>query len=150
MAVVQVYDSCRNSTTSTPRVRTFRLRTMPDQSTTLADLKSLVANFVQERDWNQFHSPKNLSMSIAIEAAELMEHFQWLTIDQSRAVAAQPDKLVAIGEELADVLCYSLALANALKIDLADTIQDKMIKNAAKYPTAEFRGRYGREDTGGS
>jgi dCTP diphosphatase len=119
---------------------------MSDQSTTLADLKTLVANFVRERDWNQFHSPKNLSMSIAIEAAELMEHFQWLTIDQSRAVAADAEKLTAVAEELADVMCYSLALANELKLDLADAIRDKMIKNAAKYPADEFRGRFGYDD----
>jgi dCTP diphosphatase len=119
---------------------------MSDQTTPVADLKALVAKFVQERDWNQFHSPKNLSMSIAIEAAELMEHFQWLTIDQSRDVFAQPEKLAAIGEELADVLCYSLALANELKIDVAEAVRHKMIKNAVKYPAAEFRGRFGRDD----
>ena len=66
---------------------------MSDQSTTIAELRQLVASFVAERDWNQFHSPKNLSMSLAIEAAELMEHFQWLTIDQSRAVASDAAKL---------------------------------------------------------
>jgi dCTP diphosphatase len=119
---------------------------MSDQSTTLADLKALVANFGRERDWNQFHSPKNLSMSIAIEAAELMEHFQWLTIDQSRTVATDAEKLAAVAEELSDVMCYSLALANELKIDLADAIRSKMIKNAAKYPAAEFRGRFGYDD----
>ncbi len=81
---------------------------MSDQSTTLADLRQLVANFVNQRDWQQFHSPKNLSMSLAIEAAELMEHFQWLTIDQSRAIASQPEKLSEVSDELADILCYAL------------------------------------------
>jgi NTP pyrophosphatase (non-canonical NTP hydrolase) len=97
---------------------------MSDQSTTIAQLRQLVANFVAQRDWNQFHSPKNLSMSLAIEAAELMEHFQWLTIDQSRAVANDADKLRAVSDELADVLCYALALANELQIDIAGGVAD--------------------------
>jgi NTP pyrophosphatase (non-canonical NTP hydrolase) len=80
---------------------------MSDRTTTLSDLRQLVANFVDARDWQQFHSPKNLSMSLAIEAAELMEHFQWLTIDQSRAIAGQPEKLTEVSDELADILCYA-------------------------------------------
>ena len=95
---------------------------MPDQTTTLADLRTLIADFVRQRDWNQFHSPKNLSMSLAIEAAELMEHFQWLTIDQSREIAQQPEKLCEVSDELADVLCYTLALANELSIDVSSAI----------------------------
>jgi NTP pyrophosphatase (non-canonical NTP hydrolase) len=98
---------------------------MTDQSTSIAELRKLVADFVTERDWNQFHSPKNLSMSLAIEAAELMEHFQWLTIDQSRAVASDAAKLVEVRDELADVLCYALALANELRIDVAGAVRQK-------------------------
>ena len=120
---------------------------MSDQTTTLADLRQLIADFVAARDWNQFHSPKNLSMSLAIEAAELMEHFQWLTIDQSRAIADQPEKRDEVADELADVLCYALALANELAIDVSDAVRRKMIKNEQKYPAGEFRGRYGSEDT---
>ncbi len=119
---------------------------MSDQTTTIADLRRLVADFVRERDWNQFHSPKNLSMSLAIEAAELMEHFQWLTPDQSRFISAEPDKMIEVADELADVLCYALALANELQIDIAEATGRKMVKNALKYPTAEFRGRYGVDD----
>ena len=118
---------------------------MPDSSTTLADLRTLIADFVRERDWNQFHSPKNLSMSLAIEAAELMEHFQWLTIDESRAIAQQPEKLGEVSDELADVLCYALALANELSIDVSSAIRAKMIKNEQKYPAEEIRGRYGHD-----
>jgi len=118
---------------------------MSDQSTTIADLRKLVADFVSRRDWNQFHSPKNLSMSLAIEAAELMEHFQWITIDQSREIASQPQKLGEVADELADILCYALALANELQLDLADAIFAKMRKNEEKYPADEFRGRFGRE-----
>jgi dCTP diphosphatase len=119
---------------------------MNDNITTVAELRALVRRFVDERQWRVFHTPKNLSMSLAIEAAELMEHFQWLTSEQSQAIGEKPDKLVEVGEELADVLCYSLALANELGIDVSQAIADKMVKNALKYPADEFRGRYGPED----
>ncbi len=118
---------------------------MNDQTTTLSDLRTLVADFVSQRDWNQFHSPKNLSMSLGIEAAELMEHFQWLTVEESRAVIDQPHKLADVAEELADVLCYALALANELKLDVSQAVRDKMAKNELKYPANEYRGRYGKE-----
>ncbi len=121
---------------------------MKDQTTTVGELKQLVRTFVDERDWRQFHAPKNLSMSLAIEAAELMEHFQWISPEASREVRSDAAKLTAIGEELADVLCYALALANELEIDVAAAVADKMVKNAAKYPVDEFRGRYGAEDVG--
>ena len=120
-----------------------------DRETTLEQLRELVRAFVLARDWRQFHTPKNLSMSLAIEAAELMEHFQWLTADESRAIAGEPDKLAEVGEELADVLCYALALANELGLDVSQAIRDKMLKNAIKYPADEYRGRYGPEDPGG-
>jgi NTP pyrophosphatase (non-canonical NTP hydrolase) len=118
---------------------------LSDQQTTLADLRELVRQFVDERDWRQFHTPKNLSMSLAIEAAELMEHFQWLTADESRAVADDLAARAAVGEELADVVCYALALANELGLDVSTALRDKMLKNAQKYPAAEYRGRYGPE-----
>ncbi len=112
---------------------------MNDQQTTLHDLKQRMATFVRERDWEQFHSPKNLSMSIAIEAAELMEHFQWLTIEQSEQL--EPEALREIGEELADIVLYSLSLANHLQIDLAETVLAKMAKNERKYPKEQVRGK---------
>lgn len=117
-----------------------------DLETTLADVRELVRQFVDERQWRQFHTPKNLSMSLAIEAAELMEHFQWLTPDESEGVANDPAARGAVGEELADVLCYALALANVLSLDVASILRDKMEKNRRKYPAAEFRGRYGPAD----
>jgi NTP pyrophosphatase (non-canonical NTP hydrolase) len=117
-----------------------------DATTTVGELRKLVGDFVAERDWSQFHSPKNLSMALAIEAAELMEHFQWLTADASRKLIDDPVKAEAIGDELADVVGYSMALANELGIDLSVAIRLKMIKNAAKYPVEEYRGRYGPED----
>jgi NTP pyrophosphatase (non-canonical NTP hydrolase) len=119
-----------------------------DATTTVAELRKIVADFVAERDWSQFHSPKNVSMALAIEAAELMEHFQWLTTDASRKLADDPERLAAVAEEIADVVGYSIALANELGIDLATTIRAKMIKNAIKYPAEQYRGRYGPEDDG--
>jgi NTP pyrophosphatase (non-canonical NTP hydrolase) len=117
-----------------------------DADTSVAALREAVVQFVDERDWRQFHTPKNLAMSLAIEAAELMEHFQWLTPEQSRAVAGDAGKLHKVGEELADVLCYAFALANELQLDISDCVRRKLIRNAEKYPADEFRGRYGRED----
>ena len=119
-----------------------------DTETTIADLRQLVADFVERRDWHQFHSPKNLAMSLAIEAAELMEHFQWITTDASRATTDDAAKLQAIGEELADVLCYALAMANELGLDVATVLRSKMALNEQKYPAEEFRGRYGHDDPG--
>ena len=115
---------------------------MSDSTTTISELRQLVNSFVEERDWHQFHSPKNLSMAMAIEAAELMEHFQWLTIEQSRDTKIQPEKLHDIGEELADVLCYALAMANSLEIDISQVVQKKMEKNRLKYPAETFRGKF--------
>jgi NTP pyrophosphatase (non-canonical NTP hydrolase) len=121
---------------------------MSDHTTSIAALRTLVRNFVEERDWKQFHAPKNLSMALAIEAAELMEHFQWLTVDASRQLGQDPAKLSAVGEELADVLCYVLALANELDLDLSDILRCKMIKNVEKYPIEQIRGRFGHDDPG--
>jgi NTP pyrophosphatase (non-canonical NTP hydrolase) len=115
---------------------------VPDSTTTLAELRDVVRRFVHERDWEQFHAPKNLSMSLAIEAAELMEHFQWIDMAESRRVGGDARKLADVRDEVADVLCYLLALANELDIDLADAVRDKMLKNAQKYPVDRSKGRY--------
>lgn len=121
---------------------------MSDETTTVAELRELLREFVAERDWEQFHSPKNISMALAIEAAELMEHFQWIDVAASRNIGENAQRLADVGEELADVVSYALAMANALGIDVADTVRDKMKKNALKYPAEEFRGRYGPRDDG--
>lgn len=115
-----------------------------DSSTTVSQLRELVARFVSERDWAKFHDPKNLSMAIAIEAAELMEHFQWARSDDLAALAADDSLRGEIRDELADVLCFALALANALSIDVADAVTDKMRKNAQKYPAEQYRGVYSK------
>jgi len=115
-----------------------------DAGTTIMQLRDQLRAFVEQRDWNQFHSPKNLSMSLAIEAAELMEHFQWISTEQSRALSAE--QLVDVGEELADVLCYALAIANELELDVSSIFRRKMELNQQKYPIEQFRGRYGLND----
>lgn len=99
-----------------------------DETATLAQLKGRMAAFVAEREWERFHQPKNLSMSIAIEAAELMEHFQWEEPELT------PERRLAVGEELCDVLAYVLSLANALELDLSAAFVAKMAKNRRKYP----------------
>jgi NTP pyrophosphatase (non-canonical NTP hydrolase) len=119
---------------------------MPDTETTLMALRQIVRQFVDEREWRPFHAPKNLAMSLAIEAAELMEHFQWLTVEQSRAVVEDQEKLAAVADELADVLCYVLAMANQLQLDLSTAVGEKIAKNARKYPVSEYRGRFGPDD----
>ena len=121
---------------------------MNDSSTTIRALRQIVKEFVDERDWQQFHSPKNLSMALSIEAGELMEHFQWLTIEQSRKVKGDLGRLDEVAEEMADVMCYLLALANELEIDVCSTVISKMAKNRLKYPADEFRGRFGPDDPG--
>lgn len=114
---------------------------LTDSSTTLADLKARVLAFVRERDWEQFHSPKNLSMALAAESGELMEHFLWSTAEESKAVAADAAKRGKIADELADVVIYALEFANITGLDLAAAIESKMAANAKKYPVEKARGR---------
>src|SRR4051812_30233067 len=83
-----------------------------DATTTVAALRAAMQQFVTERDWDQFHSPKNLVMGLSVEAAELMGHFLWMDVDASRQTVLDPARRIAIGEEMADVACYLLALAN--------------------------------------
>lgn len=119
---------------------------MNDDTTTVGTLRQIVQDFVAERQWHQFHTPKNVSMALAIEAAELMEHFQWISGEASRKIVDQPEKLSAVGQELADVLCYAMAMANELGIDITTALSEKMAHNREKYPADQYRGRYGPED----
>ena len=105
---------------------------LSDHACTVSQLKQLVEQFVSERQWQIFHNAKNLSMALSVEAAELMEHFQWLTTDQ--VLAAEGYDLQQVTEELADITSYALALSNALHIDLAQAVEQKMVKNRLKYP----------------
>ncbi len=115
---------------------------MPDTTTTLAALKEAVRRFAAERDWEQFHSPKNLTMGLAVEAAELMEHFLWVEGEVSRQVIDDKARLAEVADELADVAVYLLNLSNTLNIDLSEAILVKIAKNAVKYPAEKYKGRY--------
>ena len=112
-----------------------------DSATTISELKARVLAFVRERDWEQFHTPKNLRMALAAEAGELMEHFLWATPEQSQAIAAEPAKRSKIADELADVVIYALEFANITGLDVAAAIEAKMAANAKKYPVEKARGR---------
>lgn len=114
---------------------------MDDASTTVEALKTRVRGFVEERDWSQFHTPKNLSMALSAEAAELMEHFLWVDGPGSRELLERADKRAAIRDELADIVIYAFGFANTAGIDLASAIEAKMAANAAKYPVEKARGR---------
>jgi len=119
-----------------------RRTALTDTQTTVAELKELVGAFRDARDWAQFHSPKNLSMAIAIEAAELMGEFQWLTTEGSGAAVEDPAKLGKMKEELADIMIYCLSLADSLGIDVAAAVEQKINQNAEKYPEDEYKGRF--------
>ena len=114
---------------------------LSDSSTTLAEIKARVLAFARERDWEQFHAPKNLSMALAAEAGELMEHFLWAEPEASRTIAQDAAKRKKIEEELADVVIYALEFANMTGIDVAAAIETKMAANAAKYPVEKAKGR---------
>lgn len=113
-----------------------------DNTATVAELIKLVDDFVAERCWEPFHDPKNLSCSIAIEAAELMEHFQWLRSDQLDSVRKDQQAMGEIRQELADIMAYVLSFASTMGIDVSSALEDKMQKNASKYPADKFRGRF--------
>ena len=115
---------------------------MSDETTTVAELAQTIQQFVDQRQWQPFHNPKNIAMSLAIEAAELMEHFQWLTLEEAEQKATDPDCREAICDEVADCLAYILAMANRMEIDLSSELQRKMNKNAIKYPVEQSRGRF--------
>ena len=115
---------------------------MNDATSTVEALKNLVREFVAERDWEPFHDAKNLSASIAIEAAELMEHFQWVRSDELDSIQSDAEAMTAIREELADIAAFVLSFAATMKIDLASSLAEKMKKNAVKYPVDRYRGRF--------
>ena len=105
---------------------------------TIDDLQAAQRAFAQERDWGQFHTPKNLASALAVEAAELLEHFQWLTEEQSRTLP--DDKRVQVGEEIADVPLYLLQLSDKLQIDVMEAAWRKIGLNAEKYPVDRSKG----------
>ena len=104
----------------------------------LEQIKHRLRDFAAERDWDQFHSPKNLAMAMIVEAGELVEHFQWLTEDQSQALP--PDKLAEVEQEIADIQIYLIRLADKLGIDMEQAVNAKMKLNEKKYPADKVRG----------
>lgn len=114
---------------------------MDDENCSFQEIKDKVLAFAKERDWEQFHAPKNLSMAIAAEAAELMEHFLWCSPEQSRVDVKEEKLRAKVEEELADVFIFAIEFANMTGIDLAAAIQAKMARNAEKYPVEKARGR---------
>ncbi len=122
------------------------MRTDPAAPFDLSRLTATIRAFVREREWEQFHTPKNLAMALTGEAAELMELFQWLTPEQSVAVMADPKLAEDVRDELADVLFFCLRIADVLGIDPATAILAKLAKNAVKYPVELARGRATKYD----
>lgn len=118
---------------------------MDDGQTTIAELRAAVGAFVQERAWEKYHTPKNLAMSVAIEAAELMEHFQWLTPEEARQAVQDPQELSAVAAEIADVAAYLFALCNVLGVDLSTAVQAKLERNRQRYPVESCYGEYRRQ-----
>jgi NTP pyrophosphatase (non-canonical NTP hydrolase) len=108
---------------------------------TLRSLQQALAQFAVEREWEQFHTPKNLAMALAGESGEFLEIFQWLTPEQSADVMQDSERSVQVREEMADVLAYLLRLANVLDVDLEQALSDKIEKNRLKYPVHLARGK---------
>lgn len=114
----------------------------------LHELAAIVREFGRARDWHQFHTPKNLTAALIVEAAELLEPFQWLTAEES--LNLPPEKHEAVRQEMADVLIYLVSLANCLDIDLLQAAEEKLSINARKYPVERVRGsaqKYTETDT---
>ena len=105
----------------------------------MEDLRSAISAFIQERDWEQFHSPKNLAMALSVEVAEIVEHFQWLTEEDSKNLP--PEKLAEVREEIGDVMIYLTELADKLGIDPVEAAKAKMRINGQKYPAELVKGK---------
>jgi NTP pyrophosphatase (non-canonical NTP hydrolase) len=117
---------------------------MTTQPPSLEALRAQLRAFVAERDWDQFHNPKNLAMAVVVEAAELVEQFQWLTLEQSEQLP--PETRTAVEMEVADVLLFLLRLCDRLEIDPLQVAQRKLALNARKYPVDKARGRATKYD----
>ena len=116
-----------------------QLKTSPEACPNLSELRDKLRAFVEERDWQQFHTPKNLAMALAGEAAEILEIFQWLTAEQSQLLPE--DKMTEVREEIGDVLIYLVRLADVMGIDPMAAAVAKMERNAEKYPAHLVKGR---------
>jgi NTP pyrophosphatase (non-canonical NTP hydrolase) len=115
---------------------------MIDKETSMDALKNFVENFVKERDWSQFHSPKNISMALAIEASELMDIFKWDKEEDSKVKMSEGISRKEAIDELADIIIYAIAFANRNNIDISSAIEQKMKKNEKKYPVDQYKGHF--------
>ena len=115
---------------------------MDDRSTTIKDLKNFVEDFVKERDWSQFHNAKNLSMALTIEAGELMDIFKWNSNAECDVMMSEDSSRQEAIDELADILIYAIAFANKNRINISESINQKMLKNRIKYPTDKYKGHF--------
>lgn len=114
---------------------------MNDEGTKIANLKRIMQNFVNERDWNNFHQPKELAIAISVEAAELLEIFLFQNKNPNKE-EVDSQTFNSMKDEIADIFAYLLSIVNALEIDLTSVFLDKMKKNELKYPVSEFKGKY--------
>lgn len=114
---------------------------MSDLETTVSALKTLVRQFSQERNWEQFHHPKDLGVALACEVGEVLEHFRYRTNDEVRTALESPESRRALAHELADCLWLLLRLADVCQVDLADSLREKVALAALKYPTDQCYGR---------
>ena len=121
----------------TSRLNNRKLRLMNDRKS-LSDLQRTIRQFCDDRDWDQFHNPKDLSISLTLEASELLEHFQWKTEDEIAAYLKE--RKSEVGDELADVFYWVLLMANKLDVDLVNAFDKKMLHNEAKYPVDKSKG----------
>jgi NTP pyrophosphatase (non-canonical NTP hydrolase) len=115
---------------------------MLDQKVTVSELKERADRFISEREWNKYHKPKDLAISIVLESSELLEHFQWLTDDEIETMLKDSQKLQQIESELADIVIYCLSLSNTLHADLSDIVLRKLEEDEKKYPSEKVKGSY--------
>ena len=115
---------------------------MDDINTTIMDLKNFIEDFVQKREWSQFHNAKNLSMAHTIEACELMDIFKWNTPEECESMMSEKNTRQEATDELADIIIYAIAFANRNNINISNAIDQKMIKNRIKYPADKYRGHF--------
>jgi NTP pyrophosphatase (non-canonical NTP hydrolase) len=111
---------------------------LSDRIVSVAALKERVKDFVHRRNWEGYHNPKDLAESICIEAAELLEIFQWMPVEKALALKNNPTKLKRVAEELADTLIYCFSMANAMELDVSSIVAQKLVSNNAKYPVDKY------------
>lgn len=120
-----------------------------DKATTVQELKDLIFQFAKNRQWLRYHTPKNLSMALTVEAGELMEHFMWLKEEEVNELLKSP-KREDVCDELADIVTYALEMANVMEIDLAACIKSKYEKNCLKYPEKDCQGAFEKKSSKGN